>query len=58
VDGCLQLLGHYELAEDTRNMLVEHAKKGGELRTSTEDFAQRVGQMLQLIAATQEYLFA
>jgi uncharacterized protein (DUF1800 family) len=58
VDGCLELLGHYELAEDTHSMLLEHAQKGGELRTGTEDFAQRVGQMLQLIASTQEYLFA
>jgi hypothetical protein len=58
VNGCLELLGHYELAEDTHSMLVEHAKKGGELRTGTADFAQRVGQMLQLIASTQEYLFA
>ena len=53
-----ELLGHYELAEDTHKMLVEHAQRGGELRTGTEDFAQRVGQMLQLIASTQEYLFA
>jgi uncharacterized protein (DUF1800 family) len=58
VDRCLELLGHYELADDTRSMLVEHAQKGGELRTGGEDFAQRVGQMLQLIASTQEYLFA
>jgi uncharacterized protein (DUF1800 family) len=58
VDGCLELLGHYELAEDTRSMLVEHAQRGGELHTGTEDFAHRVGQMLQLIASTQEYLFA
>ena len=58
VDGCLQLLGHYGLPDDTRNMLLEQARKGGELRTGTEDFAQRVGQTLQLIVATQEYLFA
>ena len=58
VNGCLELLGHYELAEDTHSMLMEHAQKGGELRTGTEDFAQRVGQMLQLIASTQEYIFA
>ena len=43
VDSCLELLGHYELAEDTHKMLVEHAQRGGELRTGTEDFAQRVG---------------
>jgi len=58
VDGCLQLLGHYALPDDTRTMLLEQARKGGELRTGTEDFAQRVGQTLQLIVATQEYLFA
>ena len=58
MNGCLKLLGHYELPEDTRSMLLTHLQQGGELRTGTEDFAQRVGQTLQLIVATQEYLFA
>ena len=58
VDGCLELVGSYELSEETRGKLVTHARKGGELRTDTEEFAQRVGQTLQLIVATQEYLFA
>jgi hypothetical protein len=58
VQGCLQLLGHYELPEETHSMLLEHLQKGGELRTGTDDFAQQVGQTLQLIVATQEYLFA
>ena len=58
VDGCLQMLGHYELAEETRRMLMAHAQKGGELHTNTEDFPQQVGQMLQLIVATKEYLYA
>jgi len=58
VDGCLELLGYYELPEETYNMLVDHTQKSGELRTGTEDFAQRVGQTLQVIVATQEYLFA
>jgi hypothetical protein len=39
-------------------MLLFHAQKEGELRTDTEDFAHRVGQMLKLIVSTQEYLFA
>jgi hypothetical protein len=39
-------------------MLVTHVQQGGELRTDTADFANRVGQTLQLIVATQEYLFA
>jgi hypothetical protein len=58
VERCLTLLGHYDLPEDTRSMLLGNLQKGGELRTGTEDFAQRVGQTLQLIVATQEYLFA
>ncbi len=58
VDGCLDMVGSYELAEDTRSKLVAHAQKGGELRIGTEEFARSVGQMLQLIVATQEYQFA
>ena len=58
VDGCLELLGGYELAEETRSKLVSHVESAGELRTGTEEFARRVGQMLQLIVATQEYQFA
>ena len=58
VDGCLELLGSYELSEETRGKLVAHAQRGGELSTGTEEFARSVGQMLQLIVATQEYQFA
>ena len=58
VDGCLRLLGHYELADETRRMLVARAQKGGELRTDTEEFPQQAGQMLQMIVATKEYLYA
>jgi hypothetical protein len=58
VDGCLRLLGHYELATETHRMLVEHARKSGELRTNTVEFPQQVGQMLQMIVATKEYLYA
>ena len=57
VDGCLDMLGAYRLSEGTRNQLVDHAQKGGELRPGTEDFTARVGQMLQLLVATQEYQF-
>ena len=58
VDRSLEMVGSYELADETRNRLVAHAQKGGELRTGTEEFAQRVGQTLRLIVATQEYQFA
>jgi hypothetical protein len=39
-------------------MLVEHASKSGTLNTRDEAFAQHVGQMLQMIVATKEYLYA
>ena len=58
VDGCLEMLGAYELAEVTRTELVDLARNEGELRTGTDEFGQRVGQMLQSIVATTEYLFA
>ena len=58
VDGCLDMLGGYELAEETRSKLVAHAQKGGELHAGKEEFNRRIGQMLQLIVATQEYQFA
>jgi uncharacterized protein (DUF1800 family) len=58
VDGCLDMLGGYELPEDTRSELVELVEKAGELRAGTEEFSSRVGKMLQMIVATQEYQFA
>jgi hypothetical protein len=58
VDRCLEMVGSYELAEETRRQLIEHIQKGGELRPGTEDYSNRVGQTLQLIVATQEYQFA
>ena len=57
VDRCLEMLGSYELGQETRGQLVAHAQRSGELRTGTQEFGRRVGQMLQLIAATQEYQF-
>ena len=58
VDGCLDMLGAYELADVTRNEMLALAKSEGEIRTGTEEFENRVGQMLQSIVATTEYLFA
>ena len=57
VDGSLEMLGFYELAEETRNKLLAQIERGGELTTGTEEFSRRVGQALQLIVATQEYHF-
>ena len=58
VDGCLEMLGTYELAEETRSLLIADAEQGGQLSTGPEEFAQRVGEMLQMIVATQEFQFA
>jgi uncharacterized protein (DUF1800 family) len=58
VDGCLELLGAYELAEETRNELVSLARSEGEVQTGADNFSTRVAQMLQSIVATTEYLFA
>ena len=58
VDGCLEMLGSYQLAKETRRELVAHIDRGGELLTGTEEFPRRVGQALQLIVATPEYQFA
>ena len=57
VEGCLEMLGGYKLTEETRTLLLTHAEQGGTLRPGTEEFAERVGQMLQLIVSTQEYQF-
>ena len=58
VDGCLRRLGHYELPEETRSMMVEHVAKAGTLKTDTDEFGQRVAEILQLIVSTKEYLYA
>ena len=58
VDGCLDMLGAYELTDVTRNELLAMSQGEGELRTGTLEFENRVGQMLQSIVATTEYLFA
>jgi hypothetical protein len=39
-------------------MLVEHAQKSGDVRTTSAEFPEQVGQMLQMIVATKEYLYA
>jgi uncharacterized protein (DUF1800 family) len=57
VDRCLELVGSYELAEETRQQLIEHAQKGGQLSPGTEGYSNQVGEVLQLIVATQEYQF-
>lgn len=58
IDGCLEMLGNYELSADTRSLMVEHDQKQISLETGSPEFAERVGETLQLIVSTQEYQFA
>ncbi len=58
VDGCLRLLGCYELEPETRQMLISQAEKSGDLPTGSQAFPGQVTQVLQMIVATKEYLYA
>jgi hypothetical protein len=61
VDDCLDLLGPVEIRADTKQELTSQAKEWGQIswdNGNTQIADQRVGEMLQLIAATREYQFA
>ena len=58
VDGCLENLGAYRLADETRKQLLELAASDGEIRSDADGFPTQVATMLQSIVATTEYLFA
>jgi uncharacterized protein (DUF1800 family) len=62
VDGCLDLIGPLELRPETRTALLAKVRKQGDAWWGTprqqDEFARRVGEILQLIVATREYQFA
>ena len=58
VRRCLDMLGGYDLPEETYTQLIDHVQKAGTLNPGSKDYSERVGQMLQLIVSTQEYQFA
>ncbi len=63
VDSCLELMGPVRVDDSTRNELIAHAESRGVARRGNTEaersaFAQRVGEILQLIASTREYQFA
>ena len=58
LDGCLELLGGYELMDETRELFLSQAVKNGQMATANDEFPGQVAQLLQLIVATQEYQFA
>ena len=57
VEACLEMLGFYELGGDNQDLLTAHAEAASGLDTGSPEFAQFVGQILQLIVSTQEYQF-
>ena len=61
VESCLDLIGPVEVEDATRNELLVMAEHEGDLTWDTEEArissAQRVGDMLALIASTREYQF-
>ena len=58
VDNCLDILGPLEIGSETRAQLVSHANEGGSLSWGNRDAsAQRVGEMLQLIASSREFQY-
>ena len=61
VDGCLDLVGPLDVASETRDELVAHVSKSGELRHGTgperDGFTKRAGEMFQMIATTSEFQF-
>jgi hypothetical protein len=58
LDGCLEMLGGYQLHQETRGQLIDDLKRASELRPGTPRFDKVVGQTLQMVAATMEYQFA
>ena len=58
LDGCLEMLGGYQLLPETRNLFLNHLGPDAEFATAGAAFPNQVGQMLQLIVSTQEYQFA
>ena len=58
LDRCLEMLGWYRLTQHNRDQILGHLRSGGPIRTRADDFPQRVGRVLQLVVAAQEYQFA
>jgi uncharacterized protein (DUF1800 family) len=61
VDGCIDLVGCLNVTGSTRQSLVEHAQRQGELRHGTEaeraECTRRCGEMFQMLASTGEFQF-
>ena len=61
VDGCLDVLGPLMVDDATREELVSHAEKSGNVTHGSDaeetTFTRRTGEMFQMIASTAEFQF-
>ncbi len=62
VDGCLDLLGPLEVADESRKELIDFVSESGsanwDSEATTAASTQRVGELLQLIVSLREYQYA
>ena len=56
VDACLDRMGAIRITETSRNSLVEHAARDGDLKVNGDGSGRRrIAEMVQLIGATPEF---
>ncbi|MCH8236489.1 MAG: hypothetical protein IIC29_10250 [Chloroflexi bacterium] len=55
VDDCLDLAGSLRVGSDTRDGIVIYAREQGDVDPRTEDGADKIVSLLQLIVSTREY---
>jgi hypothetical protein len=61
VDGSIDLVGCLNITNETRQSLIAHTQRQGELRHGTDaeraEFTRRAGEMFQMLASTGEFQF-
>ena len=62
VDGCIDLIGPFQVSQETRSALIDHVTRGGDVDLGDhqrgDESEKRVGEVLSLIASTREFQLA
>ena len=58
VDHCLDILGPVQVSGDTREALVDHVSRDGDLDLADDSAADRMAEVFGLIASTREFQMA
>ena len=62
LNGCLELMGHVNIRDENRALLIEQLRNSGEIRTNNPEdrmFAEQVIlRTMKMIGSTREYQFA